>query len=322
MPFSQAKYGKDLIWPTPNTAFLEHQEPEAYLQPTASGRIQSGDWGCSRNDGLKFHEGIDLKSIRKSSAGMIMDPVGAIADGTIAYVNRDVSESNYGQYIVISHFDRGIEWCSLYAHLGFIEPKIHAGLDVKAGQKIGIMGNTSSSIQIPKGSSHLHFEIVLRLNSKFNAWYQQQNYKTPNSHASWNGMNLQGINPFDFYDYFIEAPEQPFFSYFLKEPVSFEVLLHFDSYPDFLFRNPLFLRGKTSSKKSGWYKVGFTWFGLPVNWIPINEKHIDNRFDADQIYIQSFKHEKPCRNFVNETSDGFAPTRLLLKQIDLLRAGN
>jgi len=317
-----AKYGTDLVWPTPNTAFLEKLDPEAYLQATTSGRIESGDWGCSRNDGNRFHEGVDLKAIRKSSDGAILDPIGAIADGVVAHVNRDASDSNYGNYVVISHNDRGLEWCSLYAHLSSVESKLKTGQKIKAGQKLGVMGNTSSSIQIPKTNSHLHFEIALRLNSKFDVWYRQQAFDTPNKHHSWNGMNLQGVNPFEFYNFFLDQPEQPFFAYFLKEPVSFEVLVHFDSRPDFLYRNPVFLRGKPAPEKGSWYHIGFTWYGLPVDWTPVNNNLTDKRLDPQQIYVRSLRHEKACRNWVNETPNGFQATNLLQKHIQLLKAGS
>jgi len=317
-----AKYGQDLVWPTPNTAYLERQSSETYLQATTSGRIESGEWGCSRNDGSKFHEGVDLKSIRKSQDGTATDPVAAIADGVVAHINRSVADSNYGLYIVISHQDLGLEWCSLYAHLSSISPEIRTGSRVKAGQTIGVIGNTSSSIQIPKANAHLHFEIALRLNSRFEIWYQQQGFDTPNEHGSWNGMNLQGINPFDFYDYFIENPEKPFYSFFLKEPVSYELLIFFEHRPDFLLRNPIFLRGKPAPNRGTWYNIGFTWYGLPIDWTAVDAERTDKRLNHEEIYIRNLRHEKPCRNWINETSKGLEPTNLLRNQIALLKAGN
>lgn len=314
------KYGRDLIWPTPNPAFLEHKEPEAYLQATASGRIESGDWGCSRNGGSKFHEGIDLKSIEKDPSGSVVDPVGAISCGVIAHVNRETSDSNYGKYVVVSHTDMGLEWFSLYAHMGSIAEDIHPGLHISAGHNLGVMGNSSSSIQIPKSRSHLHLEIGLRLNSKFNIWYSQQDFKTENAHGSWNGMNLQGVNPLDFYEYFIDAPDEPFYSYFLKEPVSFEVLVYFEHRPDFLYRNPIFLRGKAAPTTASWYRIGFTWYGLPVDWTPIESNRADKRLNPETIVISDLKYESSCRNWANETPEGFEPTLLLRKQISLLKA--
>ena len=133
-------------------------------------------------------------------------------------------------------------------------------------------------------------------------------------------MNLQGINPIEFYEYFIDAPEDPFYAYFLKEPVSFEVLVHFNQRPDFLYRNPIFLRGNAAPAKASWYSIGFTWYGLPVSWTPI--EHVDKRLKPETIVVRDLKHEKPCRNWVNETPEGFVPTRLLEQQISLLKAGD
>ena len=49
-----------LIWPTPNPAFQNGKPIEAYVQATVSGRVESGLFGCVRNGGSRFHEGLDL----------------------------------------------------------------------------------------------------------------------------------------------------------------------------------------------------------------------------------------------------------------------
>lgn len=319
---SAVVYGEDLFWPTPNPSYLENLPAETYLQATGSGRIESGNWGCTRNNGTKFHEGVDLKSIHRSLLGIPDDRVFSVADGVIAHVNRNTADSNYGQYVVISHNDNGLEWYSLYAHLRSIEKFIEPCKKIQGGQAIGIIGNTSSSILIPQNRSHLHFEIGLRASSLFDQWYFLQNYDSPNKHASWNGMNLLGINPFRFYDYFLDHPEAPFSSYFLAEPISFELLVYFNQFPDFLNRNPVFLKNNKISEQGGWFNIGFTWYGLPVDWTPITQNKVDIRYKKEQVYIRSLKHERSCRKWIVDSSGTLAPTSLLWRYLSILKSGD
>jgi peptidoglycan LD-endopeptidase LytH len=319
---ASAVYGEDLFWPTPNLSFLENLPPETYLQATGSGRVESGNWGCSRNNGTKFHEGVDLKSIRRNLMGSTNDRVFCAADGVVAHVNNNVADSNYGRYIVISHNDNGLEWYSLYAHLNSIDKFVRPSKRVTGGEAIGIIGNTSSSITIPKNQSHLHFEIGLRASSSFDQWYLSQHYDSPNKHASWNGINLLGTDPLKFYRYFLDHPEAHFYNYFLEEPISFELLVYFSRFPDFLNRNPVFLTNQPISEQGGWFSVGFTWYGLPTDWTSIPKNGVDIRFQKDQIYIRSSKHERSCRKWVDDSKGVLLPTPLLLKHLAILKAGD
>ena len=64
-----------LIWPTPNPAFQNGKPIEAYVQATVSGRVESGLFGCVRNGGSRFHEGLDLYPIKRDGRGEAVDPV-------------------------------------------------------------------------------------------------------------------------------------------------------------------------------------------------------------------------------------------------------
>ncbi len=314
-----ATYGNTLVWPTPNPAFLNGEHPEHYLQPTSSGRLASADWGCTRNGGSRFHEGVDLKSVQRSPDGRSLDAIGSIAAGVVAHVSRTTQHSNYGKYVVISHVGQGLEWVSLYAHLEQIADSIRPGVRVRAGDVLGTMGNSSSNIPIPVANAHLHLEIGVRLNSKFDSWYALQGFETRNWHGSWNGMNLLGLHPLEFFNYYLDHPGAPFFAYFLTEPVSFECWIHFEKRPDFLERNPVFLRGQPAPAGPSWYRVGFTWYGMPVEWIPAEASTLDRRLDPDAVHVHQLRHEKPCRNWVDESPAGLVPTSLLLRHIQLLK---
>ena len=53
-----------LAWPTPNPAFAKGMGYSAFLQKTGPDKdFSSGAFGCVRNNGYKFHEGLDLYPI-------------------------------------------------------------------------------------------------------------------------------------------------------------------------------------------------------------------------------------------------------------------
>lgn len=64
------------------------------------------------------------------------------------------SRQGYGRFMRIGHAN-GVQ--TLYAHLGSLTAK--AGEIVKAGQKIGLSGNTGN-VKGPGGGYHLHFELL------------------------------------------------------------------------------------------------------------------------------------------------------------------
>ena len=92
-----------LVWPTPNPAFQQGLGPEAFIQPAASGTLASGMFGCVRNGGSRFHEGIDLFPMRRDRSGEAADPVYSILPGRIVHVSAVSGHSNYGRYVVVEH---------------------------------------------------------------------------------------------------------------------------------------------------------------------------------------------------------------------------
>lgn len=88
----------------------------------------------------RFHHGIDLDL-------NIGDPIYAVFDGVvrIARYNR----GGYGNYVVVRH-KNGLE--TLYGHLS--EYRVEVGQEVRAGEMIGLGGNTGRST-----GPHLHFEV-------------------------------------------------------------------------------------------------------------------------------------------------------------------
>lgn len=110
------------------------------LDPTHGACLSSG-FGA-RSGGV--HKGIDYYS---ASGG----PIDAGADGVI--IER-VYRDDYGNMLLIDH---GHGVYTRYAHMSSFADGIVEGAHVRAGQQLGLMGNTAS-YQIPV---HLHYELLL-----------------------------------------------------------------------------------------------------------------------------------------------------------------
>lgn len=88
----------------------------------------------------RMHKGVDLKVY-------VGDTIYAAFDGKVRV--RKYERRGYGYYYVIRH-NNGLE--TVYGHLS--RQLVPAGAEVKAGQPIGLGGNTGRST-----GSHLHFEM-------------------------------------------------------------------------------------------------------------------------------------------------------------------
>ncbi|MGF1530426.1 MAG: peptidoglycan DD-metalloendopeptidase family protein [Puniceicoccaceae bacterium] len=257
-----------LVWPTPNRAFIEGKGGDFYLQPTASGRLESALFGCVRNGGKRFHEGIDLKPLQRTSTGEAADPIFAISPGRVVYINSSAGRSSYGRYIVLEHQHRNVRFYSLYSHLARIEEGLVVGREVLAGTRIGTMGRSAGGYSIPKHRAHLHLEIGLQLSSDFERWFERSSPGSINHHGRWNGLNLVGFDPLDFYGKVMEGMAVGVADYLTLVPVAVEVRYFSSRFPDLLERSPGLITGGAGSGKRVAWDIGFTWFGLPVRWTP------------------------------------------------------
>ena len=113
-----------------------------FICPVKNARLTS-KFGWRTIQGKKeWHQGIDLASTGKV-------PIYASADGAVI---RAGTLGTYGKVVMIQHSINGKRYDTNYAHLDSVSVKV--GQKVKAGQQIGIMGNTGRSFGV-----HLHFEI-------------------------------------------------------------------------------------------------------------------------------------------------------------------
>ncbi|MDP1591112.1 MAG: M23 family metallopeptidase [Prosthecobacter sp.] len=199
LPSTQAQ---NLLLPTDNRALFE--QPDAFFQfvdrdfeGAKTTPWEGGQFGFVRDPRrlgksiayARFHEGLDIKPLRRDAQGNPLDEVRAIADGLVAYVTAASNLSNYGRYIVVRHDWGQGSFYSLYAHLR--EAHVTAGQKVKAGTPLGTLGYTGSGID--QRRAHVHVELNLFLSSRFDAWHAAS-FATPNHHGVFNGLNLIGLD--------------------------------------------------------------------------------------------------------------------------------
>lgn len=94
--------------------------------------------------GSNFHEGTDVTGIKGKNLFYIY----AVADGKVVQAGWN---GGYGNSVLINHNDA---FFTRYGHLYSISADVKVGEEIKAGTKIGVMGNTGNS-----GGTHLHFEL-------------------------------------------------------------------------------------------------------------------------------------------------------------------
>lgn len=265
----------DLVWPTPNRAFAEGREIDAYIQPTASGQVTSGLYGSVRSGGRQFHEGLDLRPTERDRKGEAIDPVSAALAGVVRHVNLRAGASSYGRYVVLEHPDESPPVYTLYAHLAAVAPGIGPGVTVKAGQVLATMGRSAGGYTIPKDRAHLHFEIGVRVTDSFAAWYRRKGFGSPNEQGLYNGMNLLGLDPLDVFTRHQKGQLDTLDAVFRATPMAVRFRVAEPATPDFLRRYPSLLakRAESDTAISGGWEIECSATGVPVRWrkVPVSE---------------------------------------------------
>lgn len=274
-----------IFWPTPDGSFLEGGPIEPLLQPTASGILESALFGCVRNGGRRFHEGLDIRPLRRDRRGEATDPVYAMLAGRVAYVNTVAGNSSYGRYVVIEHDGEDVPVHTLYAHLARVTTGLSAGSQVKAGQEIGVMGRSAGGYSIPRERAHLHLEIGFRKSDNFQSWYDWKRFGSANQHGTHNGMNLIGMDPLHFYETVRAGHFQGFASYVRSLPTAFTLRVATREVPDFIRRYAgLLSRPIPVEGVYGW-DIDYTWYGLPKQWTPLTQNDVRTRTSGDVTLV-------------------------------------
>lgn len=272
----------NLVLPTDNRALLEGK-PEDFFQfidrtvdGVATTPWEGGQFGFVRDPRKlrtgetlysRFHEGLDIKPVRRDARGEPLDEVRSIAPGEVVHAMAESGKSNYGRYIVVKH-DWGYgPFCSLYAHLR--EIKVTVGTKVEAGTVLGVLGYTGTGID--QRRAHTHVELNVFLSSRFDAWHDGQ-FKTPNHNGLYNGMNLIGLDLTGLYLVLQKNPAtsaaqavtqtEAFYRVAVPGTAPMEIL---KTYP-WLCHEALPVGAPTS------WEITFSAWGLPVNVKPAAQK--------------------------------------------------
>lgn len=120
-----------------------------------------GLFGWTRNGGTKRHDGVDATCPDTPADNT---PVYNIEDGKVIHskiVNNGVGSgtAEWGHYVTIQGTKTGLFYT--FAHLA--SRSVVQGQQVKAGEQVGIMGNSGNARD---GYKHVHFEVRKTLDGK------------------------------------------------------------------------------------------------------------------------------------------------------------
>ncbi|MDQ8205435.1 M23 family metallopeptidase [Pelagicoccus sp. SDUM812003] len=299
-------------WPTPNPKFLQTGSMEGVLQPTVSGELSSGLFGCVRNDGHRFHEGLDLRPIARDKRNESIDPIYAFDDGVVRYVNRVAGNSGYGRYMVIEHAQIAPGLVTLYAHLRSVPESIHAGVSVKGGQKIAVMGRSAGGYSIPRSRAHLHFEVGFWLGPNFQAWYDKQPFGSENEHGAYNGMNIVGLDGWELCGALRRGQAEDVWQFIMSEQIAVEAYVRDTAIPDLLEVNPhLMANVRLPDDHAGWL-IELTWYGLPTRFRALTSLEMEgkDRWLTARALRPDLLEGKYCMDLARDDLFGGAGARL------------
>ncbi len=312
----------EIVWPTPNPAWLRGEEIEAFVQPTVSGEATSGLYGCVRSSGAQFHEGLDLLPVKRDKRGEALDPIFAVLPGVVRHINKKAGASSYGRYIVIEHTETKPAIYTLYAHLKEAASDLRVGDSVRIGQTVGTMGRSAGGYTIPKERAHLHLEMGVRLTDDFQPWYKWKKFGSPNEHGVWNGMNLLGFDPLDFYTRFRAKEVNDIASYIAKMEAVAVVRVARSGRPDFVQRYPELIAPGAgwAVLPAGWeVKIGRT--GIPFSWRPLAAEELEG-YRRNEVRVvsvdETLRATCRCRDIVVKRRGAWVPAKDLETVLQLV----
>ncbi len=272
----------DLVLPTDNDALFSGRGPAFYqyiernYKGLKSTPWEGGQYGFVRDPvetsaGIvytRFHEGIDIRALRRDAHGEPLDKVHAIADGKVVHTNPVPGYSNYGKYIVIEHRWDDSNYYSLYGHLSSIA--VQPGDPVKRGQAIAVMGYTGAGLN--QARAHLHLELNVMLSHQFEAWYDAFFKNDPSHNGIYNGMNLAGLDIARLYLALRKNPSLSIPEFLSDEETFYKVTLPKSRHFELPRLYPWMLAADVRHEKSSW-EVSFARSGLPLKIEP-SDKHV------------------------------------------------
>ena len=309
-------------FPTANHYLYERGSELKFFAPTAPDKPwTSGSFGCVRNDGLRVHEGLDIRHLLTDKRGEPADPVMAAADGTVVYINMKPSLSNYGNYLVIRHVVEGIEIYSLYAHLSAIQPGLKIGLPVKAGEVIATMGRTSNAETIAKDRAHVHFELNVLVNDNFAAWFKKASSGERNDHGEWNGQNLYGLDARQILlDEHNPAAKFSLLNFIQSQTALCRVLVRAVNFP-YLKRYPMLVLKNPVAEKEGvaGYEIALNYNGVAFALMPRAASEIKGNAKIQLLSVNEAEEKaNPCRKLLVQRNGRWQLANEGLRAMELL----
>lgn len=311
--FAQSNPVQPLVLPTANEHLLNNENEKFYMyvyrnfEGQESRPWTGGKYGFVRSmrrtdDGVigtKFHEGIDIKPLKRDRNGRPLDQVRAIADGVVVHANASPGKSSYGNYVVIKHAWHCGPMYSLYAHLSEIPVKV--GRKVSAGETIGQLGYTGSGLN--RDRAHLHLELGILYSTRFASWHDKH-FRSPNHHGIYNGMNIAGLDIASLYLAREKNPGLTIPQFVQSIPIHYKVTIPRSQATkgrlEILTRYPWLARGERDSRSAS-VEIAFSASGFPLSIIPSNRMVSDP--EISWIRKCKSRHEYHTKGFVSGSGD-------------------
>lgn len=305
LPFSSSLRAQPFYFPTANRALYDADGGgERFFVGTVGKPWTSGTFGCVRSGGGQLHEGLDIRCLQRDKRGEPTDPVLATAAGTVAYINRKASLSNYGNYLILRHEIDGLEIYSTYAHLREVRADLKTGDSVKTGETIAIMGRTANTREgISKDRAHVHFELNLLVNERFPSWYKKHYPKQRNDHGQWNGQNMLGLDPRAI---LLEqrrlGAKFNLAKYIQGQTELCRVVVRATDFP-WLKRYPALVKPAASPAGTpiAGYEIALNFNGVPIELTPLTAAQIKGKSQFRLLSLNEAERQKnPCRKLVTQ----------------------
>jgi len=152
-------YGPE--WPPSDASLLETLGRDAWVHPLAGPirrmpRTDSRVFGADRPGNRPIecrngHCGVDL------GGEIYGEHVHAVHDGIVDYIQRGANPDRGGRFVRLSH--RNGTLFTQYFHLAAIPRGLQRGMFVKAGDVIGLLGDSG----VKESAPHLHFALSIRM---------------------------------------------------------------------------------------------------------------------------------------------------------------
>ena len=147
-------------WPPTEASLLEALGRDAWVHPLSGpyrrmprsdsrvfGAVRPGNRPIECRNG---HCGVDL------GGELFGEQIHAVHDGVVDYVQRGLNPDRGGRFVRISH--RNGTLFTQYFHLAAIPRELHRGSVVKAGDVVGLLGDSG----VKESAPHLHFAMSVR----------------------------------------------------------------------------------------------------------------------------------------------------------------